>query len=362
MKLYLQACDSLTPLGDSAQTAQRLRDGARSLALRPVLGSDGGDAVPISLFHDLGAPLPPRWLALLDDLTGRLPSQPWGSPRHPIVMTSSNYGIDQLFAYFHDREQKRRPYVLAQSCARRVAERYGWGENYWVVSNACVSAQLGIVHARRLLENDQADAVLVFSFDFLSPFITGGFHSMRILNGAMPAPYTDREHSAIGLGDGAAFAVFSREPAKYCVEAEFTHFESAHMTNNLPDGSGFHMFAQAMAKAAKGRRVWIKGHGTGTIEAGRGESIACHAAFPNRPLVSWKGAIGHTLGSCGLVELGIAIAATEQGWIPGTVGSEGPYFANNVTANAFEAAGFDGFVMISSAFGGAHAAHLVSHD
>ena len=66
---------------------------------------------------------------------------------------------------------------------------------------------LGLAHAARQLHADLADDVLVFSFDFVSPFVAGGFHSLKILNGTMPAPFGAREVGAIGLGDGAAFAV-----------------------------------------------------------------------------------------------------------------------------------------------------------
>jgi len=81
-------------------------------------------------------------------------------------------------------------------------------------------------------------------------------------------------------------------------------------------------------------------------------------------LVSWKGSLGHTLGSCGLVELAIALAAHRgpEGKIPGTVGGASPSFTDTVALEPFASSGFDGAILTSNAFGGAHAAMLLTHD
>ena len=79
-------------------------------------------------------------------------------------------------------------------------------------------------------------------------------------------------------------------------------------------------------------------------------------------MVSWKGSLGHTLGSCGLVELAITLAALREKKIPGTVGSSAPCFTDTVALAPFAGDEFDGVVLASNAFGGAHAAMLLSHD
>ena len=106
----------------------------------------------------------------------------------------------------------------------------------------------------------------------------------------------------------------------------------------------------------------MKGHGTGTLEAGRLEAEVLARQYPGAPLVSWKGSLGHTLGSCGLVELAIALAALRGGKIPGTVGTTAPCFTDTVALAPFASAAFDGAILTSNAFGGAHAALLLTHD
>jgi 3-oxoacyl-(acyl-carrier-protein) synthase len=107
--------------------------------------------------------------------------------------------------------------------------------------------------------------------------------------------------------------------------------------------------------------LWLKGHGTGTLEAGKLESAALAEAFPGAPLVGWKGSLGHTLGSCGLVELAIACEAMRAGQAPGTIGTDGPLLNSSVAVAPISLAEMDGVVCASNAFGGAHAAFLLSH-
>src|SRR5438552_16195700 len=86
----LEACDCLTPFGDARATVAALLAGERALQLRPVLGADGGDLVPLALLGPMNEALPPRWLTELRRLTATIPAGRWGSPREPVVVTSSN--------------------------------------------------------------------------------------------------------------------------------------------------------------------------------------------------------------------------------------------------------------------------------
>jgi 3-oxoacyl-(acyl-carrier-protein) synthase len=224
-----------------------------------------------------------------------------------------------------------------------------------------VSAHLGLLQASRLIHAGLADAALVFSFDFLSPFVTGGFHALKILNTDFPAPYQARATGSIGLGDGAAFAVLTRDRGDFAIVTQNLHNEMHHFTANRADGAGFLTCLAPVAAAAGGRRLWLKGHGTGTLEAGRLEADAFARTFPGAPLVGWKGSLGHTLGSCGLVELALAVEAMRAGRTPGTVGSAAPVFAQSVALESFANGAYDGVVCASNAFGGAHAAFLLSH-
>lgn len=358
----LAACDCLTPFGDAVTTLADLLAGRCALVLTPVLGRDGGDSVPLALTGPMDETLPPRWVPALRRLAAGIPPAPWGAARTPVIVTSSNFGVGSLYAFTRDADPRHLAHGTPGAAVALLRAEFGWGEHVQVFSHACVTAHLGLAHAARLLHAGFADRVLVFSFDFVSPFVAGGFHSLKILNGGRPAPYARRETGSIGLGDGAAFAVLTREAAPFRLAAHALHNEMFHFTGNQPDGAGFATCAGAIAAATAGRRVWVKGHGTGTLEAGRLEAEAFGRHFPAAPLTGWKGSLGHTLGSCGLVELALARAAIRSGRIPGTVGGAAPSFTDNVALEPFASAGFDGAILTSNAFGGAHAAMLLTHD
>lgn len=360
----IETCDCITPFGDATATATALLANRRALSLTPVLGSVGGDLVPLALLGAMDETLPPRWLPALRQLAAAIPADDWGSAHTPVIVTSSNFGVGSLYAFTRDRDARHLAHGTPFASVEFLQREFGWGKHVYVFSHACVTAHLGLAHAARLLHAGLAARVLVFSFDFVSPFVAGGFHSLKILNGTMPAPYAIREAGAIGLGDGAAFAVLTRDVGPFRLAAHTLHNEMFHFTGNRPDGAGFAACAASIAAAAGGRRVWVKGHGTGTLEAGRLEAVAIAQHFPVAPLVSWKGSLGHTLGSCGLVELAIAHAALHgsEGRIPGTVGGAAPSFTDTVALTSFSSAEFDGAILTSNAFGGAHAAMLLTYD
>jgi len=360
----LKAVGCRTALGDSRATCAALLEGKRALRPLPVLGPDGGDDVPLALSpgRSLAETAPPNWMPVLLDLAAGIPEGPWGTARLPVLVTSSNFGVGSLYAFSRSGDARHLSYGIPSAAVDTLRQLLGWGENVAMVSHACVSAHLGLLLASQWLGAGLADRALVFSFDFISPFVTGGFHALKILNSQMPEPYADRPTGSIGLGDGAAFAVLESSGPGFTINAQCVHNEMHHFTSNRPDGSGFATCLGAVAAASAGRRIWVKGHGTGTLEAGRLEARAVDQFFPGAPLVSWKGSLGHTLGSCGLVELAVAVEALRLGRVPGTIGSAAPCFSEAVATEPFSAAPYDGVLLASNAFGGAHAAFLVSHD
>lgn len=359
----LAASDCVTALGDARTTHGALLRGEVALQLRPVLGADGGDSVPLAVVPGRGydETAPPDWLAPLRGLVANLAGAGWGTARRPVFVTSSNFGVGSLYAYRRHGDTAHLAYGTPHACVEWLGAELGWGPNVTTVSHACVSAHLGLLLASRVLHAGLAEQALVFSFDFISPFVAGGFHALKILNAGLPAPYADRPTGSIGLGDGAAYAVLTRERGEFALEGQSLYNEMHHFTANRADGTGFAACLQPVQAAAAGRRVWLKGHGTGTLEAGRLECAAFAAAFPGAPLVGWKGSLGHTLGSCGLVELALAAEAIRTGRVPGTVGATGPGFQPNVAFAEIAARDTDGVVCASNAFGGAHAAFLLGH-
>lgn len=360
----LEATSCLTALGDETATWRALCENRSGLKPVPVDGQAGSEVVPLALRSEMQCALPQRWREDLQALAkGANGFAPWGEKGFPVIFTSSNFSIESLYAHnVLDLDESHLPWGSIPRCVDLLRREFGWGPDVQILSHACVSAALGLRLGARLLQSDFAEKVLVFSFDYLSPFVTSGFHSLKILNPDFPHPYQDRETGSIGLGDGAGFAVLTKEPAPLVVSRQTCWNEMFHLTGNEPEGSGFHFLARELAEGLRGRRAWIRGHGTGTLEAGRLECDSWAAALPEAPLVAWKGGIGHTLGSCGVVELALAAVSLRNGKAPGTVGSGPPFFTDQVAADPVDLNTFDAAVLTANAFGGAHAGLLLAHD
>jgi hypothetical protein len=362
VKIIASGC--VTPFGDAGATHAALLRGERALQAVPVSGREGGDRVPIALLagRGLDETSPPSWGAAVNRLFANVRGPGWGTARRPIFVTSSNFGVGSLYAYRKTGDATHLAYGSPYACVDWLRREQGWGENFAILSHACVSAHLGLVQAARLVEAGLAEQALVVTFDFISPFVAGGFNALKILNADFPAPYMNRATGSIGLGDGAAYAVLSREGSGFKILGQSLHNEMHHFTANQPEGAGFAACLAPLVDKVRGLRLWIKGHGTGTLDAGRLEATQLAAVFPDAPLVGWKGSLGHTLGSCGLVELAIAMEAIRAGRTPGVVGGGAPTFTPNIALEPFSSREFDAVLCVSNAFGGAHAGLLLAHD
>ncbi|KAF0095949.1 MAG: 3-oxoacyl-acyl-carrier-protein synthase I [Puniceicoccaceae bacterium 5H] len=364
--VYVHQGAALTAWGDAPTSVRHLLAGEVALKLQPVFGSEGGDHVPLAVRGGtIDATLPARWWDDLMAFAQPYAGSDWGTARRPIILTSSNYSVDQLYGYTRARSDataaKDWQDVLPHRIAGRLQSALGWGPRVSILSHACVTAQVGISQAMQWLRHDLADAVLVFSFDYLSAFVAGGFHSLKILNAHLPQPYVEREEGSIGLGDGVAALVLKREPSPWKLTGASLYNEMHHFTANREDGVGFQRVLEPLLPLIAPEAVWVKGHGTGTRQAGQLEVSALNQLLPHAPLVGWKGSLGHTLGSCGAVELVLAIAAIEAGRIPGTVGSHGQTIGPQVKLDPFAADAYRQALILSNAFGGAHAAHLLEY-
>lgn len=357
----IASLDCLTAFGDAAATHAALLRGESALRPVPVLGAEGGDACPIALRGEMNDAFPPRWRADLERFAPTARSAEWGRRRTPVILTGSNFGVEGFITHLrHGTPGALRSGVLSR-CAEDLRRDFLWGENVTVISHACVSAQLGMIRAARLLESGLADRVLLLSFDYIGAFVAGGFCALKILNRMTPMPYADREYGAIGLGDGAACAVLTRDEGDFAILAQHCHNEMWHFTANDPTGDGFVAALTPFKNDRLPQNLWFKGHGTGTLEPGRLECESVARVFPDAPVIGWKGAIGHTLGSCALVELAIGVESLRRGVAPGTVGTEGKTFTPRVATAPIDTRAHDGVLMACNAFGGAHAAMLVTH-
>lgn len=195
-----------------------------------------------------------------------------------------------------------------------------------VVSNACASGAQGVIEAADLLSDGEYETVNVHGMDVLTDFIAEGFLALNAVS-PMPARPFDRRRDGLSLGEAAAGVRLARAaaPGAPRIIAYGCSNDANHVSGPSRDGSGL---ALAIKRALRGMdRSEIRAicaHGTATVYNDAMEARAFHTAFDGAPppVFGIKGAIGHTLGAAGLVEVIVSAKAATEGVIPPTAGFE----------------------------------------
>jgi 3-oxoacyl-[acyl-carrier-protein] synthase II len=182
-----------------------------------------------------------------------------------------------------------------------------------------------------MIRNGHEDCVLVVACDSITEFIFSGFSSLMALDNRPAMPF-DKHRAGLNVGEAAAFALLmsderaarEKRPVLGTLAGWGLSDDANHMTGPSRESEGLILAitkALASANAAPGDVGCISAHGTGTRYNDEMEMRAFHSVFQKkeRPVYSIKGAIGHTMGAAGLVEMLIALRALRVGIVPPTV-------------------------------------------
>jgi len=210
--------------------------------------------------------------------------------------------------------------AVDMACARMAIR----GPRY-AVSTACSSSGKVFAAAQRLLRAGVVDAVLVGGVDSLCQTTLRGFHALSVLSPKPCRPFgLGRE--GMNLGEGGALFLMEREgDARALLLGVGESADAHHMSSPHPEGHGA-VAAMRGALAQAGLHPaevgHVNAHGTGTAKNDTIEARAIESVFGAKvPVVSTKGATGHTLGAAGAIEAAFAIVALEEGWIPPSLGA-----------------------------------------
>jgi 3-oxoacyl-[acyl-carrier-protein] synthase II len=200
-----------------------------------------------------------------------------------------------------------------------------------VVCAACASSSAAVAQGSAMIRDGERDCVLVVGCDNVSEFVAAGFSSLMALDEDMAHPF-DRKRKGLSLGEAAAFLLLMSESRasreRRPVLAEISGWgltsDAHHITGPARDGSGL---ALAVHKALDSAGMCaeevgsICAHGTGTVYNDSMEMKAFKSVFQGRqlPTYSLKGAIGHTMGTAGLMDIIVAIKTLLEKRVPPTV-------------------------------------------
>ncbi len=273
------------------------------------------------------------WLALQQD--GFVDAvaatrQRWGATRVAVLLGTSTSGILQTeLAYRRRGPDGALPpdFHYAQThnagaLANFVAQALQLDGPRHVISTACSSSAKVFAAAARLIDAGLADAALVGGVDSLCLTTLYGFNSLELFSSDICRPW-DAQRNGLSLGEGAAFALLTRDtaaPIGWLLGTGETS-DGYHMSTPHPEGAGA-VAAMRQALADAGLRPadigYVNLHGTATPNNDASEDRAVTTVFGHVvPCSSTKGATGHTLGAAGGVEAVLSLIALKHGLLPG---------------------------------------------
>ena len=212
---------------------------------------------------------------------------------------------------------------------KKVCTMCGVAPGGQVISAACASSTIAVARAASLIRSGERDSVLVVGCDAVSEFVVAGFASMSALDPVASRPL-DQTRRGLNLGEAAAAVlVMSRSRAESETRPIFGEIagwgisnDAAHVTRPDPCGAQLARASHIAIKHAgftPEDMAFISAHGTGTSHNDAMEMAAFKSIFSPRPVFSIKGALGHTLGAAGLVEVIISLRALHEKVVPPTV-------------------------------------------
>lgn len=235
------------------------------------------------------------------------------------------------------------PMAITNLVAGNIAIKYNLRGHCTSVVTACATGTNSIGDAFRLIKHGYQDVMIAGGSEApITRLGIGGFNGMKALNNknepeTASTPF-DKDRSGFVMGEGAGILVLEslehaqKRGAK--ILAEVVGYGSTcdayHITSPAPDGSGA---AKAMKMAVDEAGIkedevsYINAHGTSTALNDKFETIAIKKVFGDDtkiPVSSTKSMTGHLLGAAGAIETIICVKATEDDFIPPTIGYKTP--------------------------------------
>ena len=200
------------------------------------------------------------------------------------------------------------------------------------INAACASSSAAILYGAEMIHSGQTDAVMVWAADIVSEFVFSGFSALKAMSPGPARPF-DVNRDGLILGEAAGYVVLmsgqralrEKRTSLGVVKGWGMSCDAYHITAPDRHGRGLQ---RAVAGALERAGLAIEnissigGHGTGTLYNDAMEVTAFRKIFGDSmpPMYAIKGAIGHSLGACGLIEAIVALRSLNEQLVPPMVG------------------------------------------
>jgi 3-oxoacyl-[acyl-carrier-protein] synthase II len=268
-----------------------------------------------------------------------------------VVLGSCTGGMatyeKNLFALRDEGTEKVSPFFIpafiANMAAGEISMAFGAKGPGKCVVTACATGSNSIGDAFRLIQYDEADAMIAGGSEaYILPVGIAGFDKMRALSRRNSEPEKasrpfDKDRDGFVIGEGAGVVILEemesamRRGAKVYAELAgySSNIDGIHITE--PDWENQ---ARCLKLALNDAAIspadvdYINAHGTATVLNDVSETKAIKAALGEHskkvPISSNKSMIGHLLGAAGVVEAIFTVLTMRDGIIPPTINYDTP--------------------------------------
>lgn len=246
-----------------------------------------------------------------------------------------------------------------------IKDFFGFKNQAILLSNACVSGILAVAVAKRLIQSDVYDQVLITSGDLVTSFILSGFNSFQAISKTACQPFS-KNRTGINIGEAAASVLVTAAQnlqSDRVVEilGDSSCNDANHISGPSRTGEGLVRSIQSALREAKvsaDEVDYVSAHGTATVFNDEMEAIAMNrTGLADTPLNSLKGYYGHTLGASGLLEAIVGIHSLHNNTLYASKGFDelGVSQPINVIKNTIKRP-LNTFLKTASGFGGCNTA------
>ncbi|HEX8515865.1 MAG TPA: beta-ketoacyl synthase N-terminal-like domain-containing protein, partial [Bacteroidia bacterium] len=376
---YIIADNIISPLGftsaENFDNLTQMRTGVRkisgsALSAEPVCAAVIDQSGLESQFKKLpGVNSYPRleqlFILSITDVLKQQPSVDITSPRTLIILSSTKGNID-LLSDSKGFDKKR---LFLWETGNAISSYFKNPNKTIIVSNACISGVLAIITAKRLLENDRYDNIIVSGGDILTHFVVSGFQSFKAVSSEVCKPY-DAARDGISLGEACGTVIMTNNPGaapgeKIIVKGGASSNDANHISGPSRTGDGLLLAIEKtlLESGIKASEIgYISGHGTATLYNDEMEAHAItEAKLQDVPMNSLKSYFGHTLGAAGIIESIIGLHSMKNNTLVGTYNYKEPGVAKPVNIiRETTSAKINNCLKTAAGFGGCNAAVLFS--
>lgn len=342
---------AVTPLGDDWPTTWRNLLAGKSVITTPEnVSLISRVSAPVSAIAHLEHSSTQSASALIGAAIDQVAMEPRARYR---LWTATNHGEAEL--------------ALAdyEGCGPSLQDQdFGAARASWIAS-ACTGGLHALWFAWLEAHSGHEGPWLVAAGDTLSSIGVAGFFAAGATGGGAAEPFRSGSGGMI-VGEGAiAFELASgAESDAPRIMAVAVSSDAGHPTHPDPQGRWLERcIVEVLERAgcAPSEIVAVIAHGTGTKANDNAEGGVLYRIFGSDvAIVSVKAAVGHIMGSSGLLNVAAAAEIWRSGALPPTLGSSAPSFPLRLSKAGDNVASRRPVLALASGFGGNNVAAIVA--